>query len=232
MNYALKQNCWLRAFTGLSLILGTLSVCQAAEPVSFRAEIAPLLINNCLACHGPKKAEGGYRVDSYERLVSEGDSGLAGVTAKNIEDSEFFRRIVSEDKDERMPLESEPLKAEEIALVKRWILEGAASDASDPKAALSTIIPPPVHPDPPEVYPSSVPVTALVFSPDGKELVVGGYHELTVWNPENGTLVRRIKNVSQRTYAVRYSPDGKQLAVGGGAPGPVSYTHLTLPTKA
>ena len=136
---------------------------------------------------GPKKAEGGYRVDSYERLLNEGDSGSAGVTGKDIEDSELFRRIVSEDKDERMPLESDPLTAAEIALVKRWIVEGAASDAPDPKAALSTIVPPPVHPDPPEVYPSSVPVTALVFSPDGKELLVGGYHELTVWNPEDGT---------------------------------------------
>lgn len=226
MKYALTQNRLLPAFTGLFFLLGMLTVCQAAEPVSFRAEIAPLLINNCLACHGPKKAEGGYRVDSYERLLSEGDSGSAGVTGKNIEESELFRRLVSEDKDERMPLESEPLTAEQIDLVKRWIVEGAASDAPDPKAALSTIVPPPVHPDPPEVYPSSVPVTALVFSPDGKELLVGGYHELTVWNPQDGTLVRRIKNVSQRTYAVRYSPDGKHLAVGGGAPGRLGETRV------
>ena len=51
---------------------------NAQEAASFKADIAPILINNCLACHGPKKAEGGYRVDTFERFLREGDSGAAG----------------------------------------------------------------------------------------------------------------------------------------------------------
>ncbi|MEO2024022.1 MAG: c-type cytochrome domain-containing protein, partial [Pirellulaceae bacterium] len=193
MKYTRDLNCqWsrtlLRCVVGLLSVLGTATVAHAEDPVSFRAQIAPVLINNCLACHGPKKAEGGFRVDNYERLLSEGDSGSVGVKGKDIEASELLRRLVSEDKDERMPLESEPLTAEEITLFRRWIIEGAPNDAPDPKAPLSTIVPPPIHPDPPETYPSSLPITALVFSPDGKELLVGGYHELTVWNPLDGKL--------------------------------------------
>ena len=69
---------------GLLGVLGMMTVVQAEDPVSFRAQIAPVLINNCLACHGPKKAEGGYRVDNYERLLSEGDSGSVGVKGKDI----------------------------------------------------------------------------------------------------------------------------------------------------
>lgn len=230
-NHRKSRSFWLpRIFRDglgcLGCLVSLVTAAQGEDPVSFRAQIAPVLINNCLACHGPKKAEGGYRVDSYERLLSEGDSGSKGVTGKDLEASELFRRIVTEDKDERMPLESDALTAEQVALFKRWISEGAASDAADPKANLNSIVPPPTHPDPPEVYPSSLPITALVFSPDGKELLVGGYHELTVWNPQDGTLVRRIKNVGQRTYAVRYSPDGKQLAVAGGAPGRLGETRL------
>jgi WD40 repeat protein len=49
--------------------------------------------------------------------------------------------------------------------------------------------------------------------------MVGGYHELTVWNPEDGTLVRRIKNMAARTYALAFSPDGTKLAVACGSPG-------------
>ena len=53
----------------LSLCIGILAPVagvRAADPVSFRKSIAPILINNCLACHGPKKAEGSYRVDTFE----------------------------------------------------------------------------------------------------------------------------------------------------------------------
>ena len=205
------------------------SVVAADEAVSFRKDIAPILLDSCVACHGPKKAEGGYRVDSYERVTKEGDSAMAGFAASSLDDSEAFRRIISEDAEERMPLEADPLPAEQIALIKRWIEEGAKFDGPDPKAELVSIIPPPTHPDPPEAYPFTQPITALAFSADGKTLIAGGYHELTFWNPENGELQRRIKNVGQRTYALTLSPDGKTLAVACGAPGRLGETRLFNP---
>ena len=64
----------------------------AEEPVSFRKDLAPILLDQCLACHGPKKAEGGLRVDSYERVTKEGDSGSPGFVAKDLDLSEAFRR--------------------------------------------------------------------------------------------------------------------------------------------
>ena len=192
---------------------------STAEPVSFRRDIAPVLLENCVPCHGSKKAESGYRVDTFERAVGEGDSGVPGFTAAAIDDSEAFRRIVSEDVDERMPLEGEALSELQIALLKRWILEGAKFDAPDPKATLLSIIPPPQHSNPPEKYPRTIPVTSLSFNADGSELFVSGYHEVTVWNTNSGQLVRRIRNVDQRTFAMDLSPDCNTLAVASGAPG-------------
>ena len=188
-------------------------------------------MNNCVACHGVKKAEGGYRVDSFERSIKEGDSGSAGFAAGNLEDSEAFRRLSSDDLDERMPLKRDPLSAEQIAFFKRWIEQGAKFDGEDPNAELVSIIPPPTHPAAPESYRSTIPVAALVFSDDGKSLFVGGYHELTVWNPDNGELLRRIGNVGQRTYALALSPDGKTLAVACGAPGRLGETRLFNPVS-
>jgi WD40 repeat protein len=207
------------------------AVSSAEDEISFRAQIAPLLLSNCLACHGPKKAEGGFRIDSFERLLLEGDSGAVGLIAGNVEESEFFRRIVSDDEEERMPLEGDPLPAEHVELIKKWIEQGAKYDAEDPKAPLASIVPPPTHPEPPEIYPSTLPVTALAFSQNGEQLIVGGYHELTVWNPVDGALVRRIKNVGQRTYALQYSPDGSLLAVGCGAPGQLGEARIFDPAN-
>ena len=208
------------------LLLLLLPSLAFAEPVSFRRDIAPLLLDNCLACHGPKKAEGGYRIDSFERLMQAGDSGLAPFTAKALDDSETFRRLVAEDAEERMPLEGQPLSPPQVELFRRWIAEGAGYDHDDPKAALFSITPPPTHPQPPAAYPHAIPITAAVFSQDGKKLYVGGYHEITVWNPENGELLQRLENVGQRTYALRLSQDGKTLAVGCGAPGKLGEVRL------
>lgn len=204
-------------------------VSLAADPVSFRKDIAPLLRDNCLACHGPKKAEGGYRVDSYERAIAEGDSGEHAFTAGKLDSSEAYRRIVSEDVDERMPLEGDPLPKPQVELFKRWIAEGAKFDGPDPKASLSAIIPPPTYPEPPQAYPGVMPVTAVLWSQDGKSLFVGGYHEITVWNASDGKLLRRIKNVGQRTLGMDLSPDGKLLAVACGAPGKNGEVRLFNP---
>jgi dipeptidyl aminopeptidase/acylaminoacyl peptidase len=210
----------------IALAIFSASFAAADEPVSFRKDLAPILLDKCLACHGPKKAEGGFRVDSYERVTKEGDSGSPGFTASDLEASEVFRRIASEDEGERMPLEADPLPAEQIALFKRFVEEGAKFDGEDPTAELITIVPAPKHPEPPESYRYTMPVTAVLFNQAGTELIAGGYHELTVWNPVDGKLIRRIKNVGQRTRAMSLSPDGKLLAVGCGAPGRLGETRV------
>jgi WD40 repeat protein len=79
-------------------------------------------------------------------------------------------------------------------VVKRWIDQGAKLDGGiDPKADLT-------------------------FTPDGKQLVIGGHHELTVWEASTGKLLKRIHTRAERAYAMAFLPDGK-LAVAGGRPG-------------
>ena len=73
-------------------------------------------------------------------------------------------------------------------------------------------------PVPPKVYPFPAIVNALAFTPDGKQLVVGGHHELTVWDIDTGKLLKRIYTRAERAYGMVFLPDGK-LAVAGGRPG-------------
>ena len=200
----------------LALLLSTSAF---AEPVSFTREIAPLLQSQCLACHNARKAEGAFRVDSFERVSQAGESGEHGVVAKESEQSELLVRLTSSDKDLRMPKDRAPLPPVQIELVRRWIEEGASYDSEDPAAPLITIIPPPIHPAAPENYPAPLPITALAYHPQGKELYVGGYHEITIWNTEQGTLLKRIGNLDQRIYAISFSPDSERIAVACGTPG-------------
>src|SRR5262245_50536879 len=107
------------AFPFVALLLACAPA--SAEPVSFKKDVAPILLNNCLACHGPKKSEGGFRIDTYERVIKEGDSGAPGFAAKMLDGSEAFRRITTSDLKERMPLDGDPLTPEQIAILKQWI---------------------------------------------------------------------------------------------------------------
>ena len=192
---------------------------DAVPSVSFAREIAPILAQKCLTCHGPEKNKGGYRLHTFETMFKPGESKAAPITPGEPARSKIFQLITTRDADDRMPQKDDPLPAAQIALIERWIKEGARFDGPDRQVALSSYAPATPHPDPPATYPRPVAVLALAFTPDGKELAAGGYHEVTFWNPADGSLLRRVKNVAERTQSLAFSPDGRLLAVAGGAPG-------------
>ncbi len=95
-----------------------------------------------------------------------------------------------------------------------------------PDAALIAIMPKRPQPMPPETYRVPIPVTALAFSPDGKLLASSGYHEILLWNPDDGKLIRRISNVAERVYDLKFSTDGKTIAVAAGTPAQIGELKL------
>ena len=102
------------------------------QPVDFVTQIKPLLHSHCGACHGQSKQEAGLRFDHRGSALRGGDSGpiwIAGNSGK----SELVNRITSTDEFERMPPpdEGKPLTAEQIALFKRWIDQGAKWPEND-----------------------------------------------------------------------------------------------------
>ncbi len=212
----------IKQFTFNLLFVATLCApSRADEPatVSFRKEIAPILRDHCLACHGPKKAEGGYRVDTYEQILKPGDTGESPILLEGSHTGELVKRFLSEDEFERMPLESEPLTGEQIKLFEKWVQEGGKFDGKDVAQKLTLLIPPPTGAEPPIQYGRPIPITATCFSPSGDSLLTSGYHEILQWNLSEKKIDRRIRNVPQRVFAMSFSPDGKVLAIGGGEPG-------------
>lgn len=93
-----------------------------AEPISFNDQIRPILADRCFACHGP---------DSVQRkadLRLDQEEGAMGVLVPTKPDeSEILLRISSDDPDEVMPPPTSKLKlaANEIALIRKWIEQGA-----------------------------------------------------------------------------------------------------------
>jgi WD40 repeat protein/mono/diheme cytochrome c family protein len=194
----------------------------AAEPnppvVSFKRDVAPVLLTQCQQCHGPEKSKGGYRLDSFDRLLKPGSGGDPAVSAGKPAASTLYTLLVAADPDERMPKKADPLPKEQVATIKAWIAQGAKFDGPDPAAALSSYVQS-ANDSAPAVYKRPLPVTALAFTPDGSTLLASGYHELTRWDPKTGKLVGRTPLAVQRVQAIAVDAATGRVAVVGGAPG-------------
>ncbi|HEY5315616.1 MAG TPA: c-type cytochrome domain-containing protein [Pirellulales bacterium] len=208
------------------------AVSRGVPSVSFRKQIAPILLKNCAGCHGTVEPKGEYQLHTFALATKPGESGDAPITPGKLADSYLYQLVSSKDADERMPKDADPLPAAQLALVKLWIEQGARFDGPDKQAPLASLVPRKIHPAPPASYRVPIAVTALCFRPDGKELAVGGYHEITIWDPASGKLLRRIKNVEQRIYGLDYKSDGSLLAAAGGTPGESGEVALYDPVKA
>jgi hypothetical protein len=97
----------------------------AADAIDFNRDIQAILAAKCFRCHGPDKQESGLRLDVRGRALAGGDGGVAILPGKSGK-SELIRRVVSTDKDDRMPPEGERLTVAEIERLRRWIDQGAA----------------------------------------------------------------------------------------------------------
>jgi dipeptidyl aminopeptidase/acylaminoacyl peptidase len=199
-----------------------------AQSVSFRQDVAPILVKRCLACHGEQKFKGEFQLHSFETLMKAGESGDVPIAAGKPGESHLYQLIVESDAALRMPKDTDKLADAEIDLIRRWIAEGAKFDGAE---AADSIVNAVVwkHPDPVEAYPRPFPITSLAFRPDGKEVAVGGHHEITIWNADDGALVRRIKGVAERTYCLTYNQDGSLLAVASGTPAQLGEVKLFNP---
>jgi len=195
-----------------------LSTClaAAAAPVSFRADVAPLLQRRCATCHHAENPKGRYQLDTFARLLKAGQSDLPPVTPGKPAQSEIAALLRETSALDRMPQKADPMPENEIAIIERWIAEGAKFDGASKDQSLVELVRDSMLRPAPAKYARPLPITALAFSPDGSRLAVSGYYEVMVWNVNDGTLATRIGGLPERITALAWH--GDKLAVAGGSP--------------
>jgi len=101
----------------------------AAQDIQFNRDIRPLLSDRCLYCHGPdeKNRKAGLRLDTFAGATQD-RGGYRAIAPGKPDESELLRRVSSHTPGEMMPPASAKKAAftpAEIALVRRWIEQGA-----------------------------------------------------------------------------------------------------------
>jgi hypothetical protein len=95
------------------------------DHVEFSRDIRPILNQNCVACHGGVRQKNGVSFIFREDALGTGKSGRRTIVPGDPDASEFMARLTSTDPETRMPYHGPPLPAQQIALLRRWIKEGA-----------------------------------------------------------------------------------------------------------
>jgi mono/diheme cytochrome c family protein len=107
--------------------------CAADAPkppaVNFSRQVRPILSDHCFACHGPddKQRKAKLRLDTKEGTFGELPDGNRAVVPGKPDESELIARISSHDAEEVMPpaKTGKKLTAEQIALLRQWVEDGA-----------------------------------------------------------------------------------------------------------
>ena len=102
----------------------------------FARDVAPVFAAKCVGCHGPDKQRSGYRLDVRASALQGGELSAPNIVPGDSANSPLVRYVTGADPDQRMPPEGEPLTADEVAAIRRWIDAGAVwpESASAPVA--------------------------------------------------------------------------------------------------
>jgi WD domain, G-beta repeat/Planctomycete cytochrome C len=207
----------------------------AADP-TYWADVRPILRKHCTVCHNERKLDepdvsGGLALNTPELIRKGGKVPVLKIGKPD--ESLLITLLKSKDLKRRMPLDADPLEAEPIAILRKWVETGAAEGVKPkeddtimtpvrPRRALDVTFPfslrvkgkpleltLPVGPLPP--------VAAVAFSPDGSKLAVGTYGRVTVWDLKT-VHPTTLTNVLAAVNDLKFSPDGSLLAIAGGQP--------------
>jgi hypothetical protein len=108
----------------LALVL-LLAAPPQESPVDFDRDVRPIFATSCLKCHGAEgKPKGQLRLDLRSAAFRGGAGGKAIVPGKSAE-SPLYKLLIDPDEDARMPQKAPRLAEGQIALIRRWIDEGA-----------------------------------------------------------------------------------------------------------
>jgi hypothetical protein len=106
----------LVSVTKASFLFAVLASSLAAQPVSYRKDIAPLLNQRCVACHQAGNPSGGFNAETVAGMGEAARSGL------------LLDTLTGERP--RMPKAGKPLNPQQVSLIRRWIEQGAADDST------------------------------------------------------------------------------------------------------
>lgn len=203
------------------LSLAGLGAGEPVKPVSFKEQVAPILVRKCAGCHNPKKASGGLDMTTFALLRKGGKAAGDTIIAPGDPDGSHLIELIRPDGEPRMPYKQPALSQDEIRALESWVQQGAKFDGpSETATRIATLVDP--LRDLPKValkVATADPVASLAFSPDGKLVAAATGLKATLFDAATGKVAAALGDHPGPLTSVRFSPDGQSLIASGGRPG-------------
>ncbi|MDF1752114.1 MAG: hypothetical protein P1U89_04975 [Verrucomicrobiales bacterium] len=197
----------------VSLLLSS-AYAETAKPVDFGSEIYPVLKANCLSCHNSTKAKADLILESPQDMLKGGDSGPA-IEPGNADVSLLYT-TAAHIEEPVMPPPNNKAKAvdltkAELALLKRWINEGARGEKVGTEAPKSW-----------SLLTGAQPIYTSALTGDGRFAAVGRGQGVDIYDLRLGKYISRLRDPSLEhatahrdiVQSIAFSRDGL-LASGG-----------------
>ncbi len=145
----------------IALVFASAAYSQTAAEASFKQDLQPVLDRDCAGCHTSGGHAGSFRMDTFELFMLGGDQG-SPVKMGDPEHSLIMKAISYEDPDLKMPPTKGKIPDEDIAAIRKWILQGASavSSGAPPVVSSTSAAPASVQPSAAAPAPPSAPVAA------------------------------------------------------------------------
>ena len=102
--------------------------------VSFEKDVRPVLETNCVSCHGETLQSGKLDLRTRDSAMRGGARG-SDIVPGDADASRLYRRVAGLERPS-MPAQADPLPAEQVGAIKKWIEQGAIWDATTTLAAI------------------------------------------------------------------------------------------------
>ena len=195
------------------LVAGIPNLGRAAGDPIYERDIAPILRTHCSGCHNDVDREGEFSVETFASLSRGGDKGAT--LKPGDPDASLLVRLIEGRAKPVMPPKEEPrVPAPEIALLRRWIAQGARGPTDDVSLLKHLSVPEVAVPSG-----AATPWTAAEFSPDGRSLALGTSGRVEIRDASGRRTRRVVREFQGKVNALHFSADGAALLIAGGITG-------------
>lgn len=219
------------------VVIGLVSVTRAeeqkpaADKITYEQHILPIFREKCGTCHNGNDKNGDLALDNYQAAIQGGASGEVIKTDGDADNSKLYQ-VVAHLSQPFMPPEQPKLPDEQLALIKKWIEQGALKDAGSVAKVKKTNVarvevsmdrpagPPPMPENLPQepvlVSARANGVTALAANPWSPLVAVSGHTQILLYDVSTLELTAVLPFPEGQPYVLRFSRNGQILLAGGG----------------